>query len=138
MATTQQADESVRNYEIGYLISPTVPEGEVADIESDLHEAITAADGEVLASETPEARELAYTMEVTTSAGEREFERGQFGWVQLSVEKKELDTVKAVLEDEADVMRTLVTKIGEEDIKTNDGEGKTEEVAEEVSEEDDS
>lgn len=138
MATTQQADESVRNYEIGYLIAPTVPEGEVTDIESDLHESVTAAGGEVLASETPQARELAYTMEVTTSAGEREFERGQFGWVQFSVDKQELDSVEETLEDTDDVMRTLALQIDEGEIETDGEGGETDKADEEVSEEGDS
>ncbi len=122
MATTQQASESVRTYEIGYLIAPTVPEDEVEEIESQLHSAITDADGEVLASETPEARDLAYTMEATTSAGEREFERGQFGWVQFSVDTENLDDIESVTEEEADVMRTMTLKIEEEAVGSDDEE----------------
>jgi ribosomal protein S6 len=134
MAKQTQASESVRTYEIGYLIAPTVPEGEVADIESELQSAVSDADGEVLASETPEARDLAYTMEVTTSAGDREFERGQFGWVQFEVDANELDAIESTLEDEADVLRSLTIKIDEEAVGA---EGNGEEQDEENDEEDD-
>jgi ribosomal protein S6 len=119
MATTRQASESVRMYEIGYVVAPTVPEDEVANIASDLQSAITDVDGEVLASQVPEARDLAYTMEATTSAGEREFERGQFGWVQFSVDTSDLSKIESVVEDETDVMRALTVKITEEDLESN-------------------
>jgi ribosomal protein S6 len=132
MAKQTQASESVRTYEIGYLVAPTVPEDEVAEIESNLQSAVTDADGEVLASETPEARDLAYTMEATTSAGEREFERGQFGWVQFEVDANELDAIESALEDEADVMRSLTIKINDEAVGAeNNGENQDEEDDEE-------
>jgi len=128
MANQSQTNERARRYEVGYLVAPTVPEGEVEEIAEDISDAVTDS-GEVLAEQVPEMRELAYTMEAMTSAGEREFDRGQFGWIQFAVSPDELDDIEDAFDEVADIMRHLLVKIDEEDVGGRDTE--TEDESEE-------
>jgi ribosomal protein S6 len=110
MANQTQTNERVRRYEVGYLVAPTIPEKEVEGLADDI--ADTVADhGDVLATQVPETQELAYTMEATTSAGEREFDRGQFGWVQFAVTPDVLDDIEDAFDAVDDIMRHLLIKI---------------------------
>jgi len=138
MANQTQTNERVRRYEVGYLVAPTVPEGEVEDMADDI--ADTVADhGDVLASQTPETQELAYTMEATTSAGEREFDRGQFGWVQFAVTPDVLDDIENAFDGVDDIMRHLLVKIDEKAVggrdREKDGEDKEDESAKDSTQE---
>jgi ribosomal protein S6 len=119
MAESTQTNERVRRYEIGYLVAPTVPEGEVEEMAEEVADTVSDH-GEVLASEQPEMRDLAYTMEEKTSAGEREFNRGQFGWIQFSVRPDALDEIEDAFDDVADIMRHLLVKIDAEDVGGRD------------------
>jgi len=119
MVESTQTNERVRRYEIGYLVAPTVPEGEVAEMAEEVADTVSDY-GEVLASQQPEMRDLAYTMEETTSAGEREFNRGQFGWIQFSVTPDALDEIESTFDDVADIMRHLLVKIDAEDVGGRD------------------
>ncbi|PSO45937.1 MAG: hypothetical protein BRC25_00395 [Parcubacteria group bacterium SW_6_46_9] len=121
MANQTQTNERVRRYEVGYLVAPTVPEGEVEDMADDIADTIVD-NGDVLASQIPEMQELAYTMEATTSAGEREFDRGQFGWVQFAVTPDVLDDIEEVFDGVDDIMRHLLVKIDEAAVGGRDRE----------------
>ena len=52
-------------------------------------------------------------MEATTSAGEREFDRGQFGWVQFAVTPDVLDDIEEAFDGVDDIMRHLLVRIDE-------------------------
>jgi len=146
MANQTQTNERVRRYEVGYLVAPTVPEKEVEGLADDIADTV-ANHGDVLASQIPEMQELAYTMEATTSAGEREFDRGQFGWVQFAVTPDVLDDIEDSFDGVDDIMRHLLVKIDEdalggrdhkEDGKDQEGEGAEDSTEEEAEDTEDS
>ena len=98
-------------YEIGYLLSPTLPEEDAADLEDDLHKAVTDAGGSTEASQNPEMHELAYEIEVRDEAGSNEFARGQFGWVQFACESGDVEAIDEAFAGKRDVIRHLLIKI---------------------------
>ena len=56
-------DTHTRLYELGYIITPTTTESDVAGVVSSLKQAIEALSGQVTTESTPEFIDLAYTME---------------------------------------------------------------------------
>ncbi len=131
MATqTVEKSETDTFYEVGYLVSPTLPEDKVEDLESELHEAISENGGEVHTSKVPEMRELAYKIEVDDETGGHEFERGQFGWVQFSCSSEDVDAIEENFTDEDDVIRHLLIAIDAEDIGDPESEESSEESEE--------
>lgn len=111
MAGDTQSNSTVREYEVGYLVAPTVPEGEVESMAEDIAEDVVDQGAEMINSKTPEMRDLAYTMEVETSAGENEFDRAQFGWVQFSAPTTAIDEIENAFNSKGDLLRHLLVKI---------------------------
>ena len=132
MANKETTDAS-RFYEIGFLLSPTLPEDDAADLESDFHSTIADEGGEIVASESPEMRELSYEIEVRTEGDKQQFSRGQFGWVQFSLPASKADAVEDVFVQHDDVLRHLLISVDEEDLAPNRAERETQnEAAEEA------
>ena len=111
-----------RYYEIGYLLSPTLPESDAADLETTFHSAITNEDGEIVASESPEMRELSYEIEVKNEGSKQQFSRGQFGWVQFSLPASSTEAVEDTFVNNSDVLRHLLISVDEEDLAPNRSE----------------
>lgn len=101
-------------YEVGYLLNPTIPEDQVAAIETDMHEKITDADGEIVASQSPEMRELSYEIEVKDEGEKRQFSRGQFGWVQFAIKAEQVDDVEKIFINSEDVIRHLLVTVDDD------------------------
>lgn len=115
MANTE-TNENVNFYEIGYLLAPTIPEDVVVAAEKDLHNQITAGGGEILASESPEMRELSYEIEVKGEGEKQSYDRGQFGWVQFSLDSENVDAVESIFVKNEDVIRHLLVTVDEDNI----------------------
>lgn len=115
MANTE-TNESTSFYEIGYLLAPTIPGDEVVAAEKELHSQINAAGAEVLASQSPEMRELSYEIEVKDEGDKQAFDRGQFGWVQFSLDPESVDAVESIFVKNKDVIRHLLVTVDEDNI----------------------
>ncbi|MEX2369011.1 MAG: 30S ribosomal protein S6 [Candidatus Paceibacterota bacterium] len=115
MANTD-TNERTNFYEIGYLLAPTIPEGEVMAAEVDFHSKITSSGGDIQASESPEMRELSYEIEVKDEGEKHSFSSGQFGWVQFSLDPENLDAVESIFVKNEDVIRHLLVTVDKENI----------------------
>ncbi len=113
-------NENTTVYEIGYLLAPTIPENEAVEIETSLHQHITDTDGVVLASQSPEMRELSYEIEVRDEGEKRQFSRGQFGWVQFQLKPEQVNEVESVFTKSDDVIRHLLITVDPEDVGVAD------------------
>jgi ribosomal protein S6 len=111
-----ETNERTSFYEIGYLLDPTIPEDEVVAAEENLHNQITTGGGEVLASESPEMRELSYEIEVKDEGDKHAYDRGQFGWVQFSLDPVDIDAIESVFVKNDDVIRHLLVSVDKEDV----------------------
>lgn len=113
MANTD-TNETTEIYEVGFLLAPTIPEDQVTAIDNDMHEKITEAGGEIVASQSPEMRELSYEIEVKDEGEKRQFTRGQFGWVQFSLNPADVDAVEKIFITSDEVIRHLLVTVDEE------------------------
>lgn len=109
-------NENTSVYEIGYLLAPTIPEDEVGEVEDKLHQKITDHGGDVVASQSPEMRELSYEIEVSSEGEQRQFSRGQFGWVQFTLATDSVEEVESTFIKENDVIRHLLITVDPEDV----------------------
>lgn len=112
MANTDTKNNDI--YEVGFLLAPTIPEDQVTAIETNMHEQITEAGGDIVASQSPEMRELSYEIEVRDEGDKRQFTRGQFGWVQFSIQPTDVDAVEKIFITSDDVIRHLLVAVDEE------------------------
>ncbi|MEX2515257.1 MAG: 30S ribosomal protein S6 [Candidatus Paceibacterota bacterium] len=113
MAKTD-TNENITIYEVGFLLAPTIPEDQVKAIETDMHEQITDAGGDIVASQSPEMRELSYEIEVKDEGEKRQFSRGQFGWVQFNLKPHQVDDVEKIFITADDVIRHLLVTVDDE------------------------
>lgn len=96
-----------KNYELAYLLSPSVPEGEVLTWAGKLTTLITEAYGTMRRVEEPKRRKLAYTVEKKDEA--------YFGWTTFSMAPGNTADLKKKLKSEKELLRYLLT---EEEIET--------------------
>ena len=113
MAKTD-TNENTNIYEVGFLLAPTIPEDQTTAIVNDMHEQITDAGGDIVASQSPEMRDLSYEIEVKDEGEKRQYTRGQFGWVQFKLKPEQVDDVEKIFITSDDVIRHLLVTVDED------------------------
>lgn len=105
--TTHEDRMSV--YEIGYLITPSIPEEKVpAEVEG-VKRIIAAAGASVLAEEAPHLLKLAYEIRRKTMAGSYDkFTEAYFGWIKFEAGSSAIETAKKAIEILPSVLRMLL------------------------------
>ncbi|MBU6427061.1 30S ribosomal protein S6 [Patescibacteria group bacterium] len=107
MDDTINGDMSV--YEIGYLLSPAVPEEKISDEVDALRKIITGAGAAIIADELPHRQKLAYVMRRKTVSGSYEkYADAYFGWLKFELEAGKIEGVKKSFETNPSVLRTLL------------------------------
>lgn len=124
--TNTDTNENMSYYEVGYLLAPTLPDDEAAETETDLHEQITSADGEIVSAQSPEMRELSYEIEVKEAGEQREFSRAQFGWVQFSFNPEDVNQVESIFAQADDVIRHLLITVDADDLTDDEANDEAE------------
>ena len=113
MAKTD-TNENTDIYEVGFLLAPTITEDQTTAIVNDMHEQITDAGGDIVASQSPEMRDLSYEIEVKDEGEKRQYTRGQFGWVQFKLKPEQVDDVEKIFITSDDVIRHLLVTVDED------------------------
>lgn len=108
MTETLTRDDNTKVYEIGYLIVSSVPEEKVPALADSLQELLFKKEANILASETPELRRLAYTMVKKIGSKNHSFDRGYFGWFKFEVKTSEIESIKKDFELNPDILRVLL------------------------------
>ena len=94
----------MKNYEIMFIVRPTLSEDEVKKVVNDFKEIITKNDGKVTKEENMEQRELAYEI--------KDFKSGYYFVFEVESETdkaiKEFDRLALINND---IIRHLITKI---------------------------
>ena len=99
-----------RVYELGYLLMPTIPEGDVNAVYGDLKESISSHSRGVIADEMPKLITLAYTMQKVSANVRNKFSTAYFGWIKFEMESDAVLELKKKLDLRPDVIRFLITK----------------------------
>lgn len=103
-------ETTVRMYELGFLLVPTTPEGEVPARVVTLSDAITAAGGTVKSEGAPEFIDLAYRMEKNVASKKMKWTQGYFGWLKFQAPPETLEVLKKTLDGNTDLIRYILLK----------------------------
>lgn len=102
--------EEARLYELGYLLVPTTPEGDVAQAVDVLKAAITKAGGEISNEGAPEFIDLAYTMEKDVASKKYKYSQGYFGWIKFTLAPESVESLTKALDGNTAVIRYILVK----------------------------
>ncbi len=105
--------ETIRSYELGFLLVPTMPETEVDQAVKTLTDMIAAVSGEVTYTGAPEFIDLAYKMERSIGSKKFKYSQGYFGWLKFKASPEALESLKKTLDASTDVVRYLLIKTSE-------------------------
>jgi len=99
-----------RVYEVGYLLAPTISEGEVLAVYGFLKELVASFGGEIISDEMPKIIGLAYTMSKVLQNVRHKFDMAYFGWIKFSTDPEKVLELKKKLDLDPNVIRFLIMK----------------------------
>ncbi len=98
-----------KSYEVGFLLSPLLPEEQAtAVVERVIRAGITAADGTILAEESPKMVPLAYRIKKVVENKSSNFGEAYFGSVRFKLAPEALVMFKTAVEKAPEVIRSLI------------------------------
>jgi small subunit ribosomal protein S6 len=99
-------EKNQETYEIGYLLTPLIPEDKLDDNVSNLRKFIEDKHGLILMEGRPKAQKLAYSI--------KSFDSAHFGWVKFMANSEIINDISASFEKNDNVLRFLVVKPAKE------------------------
>lgn len=100
-----------RVYELGYLLIPTIEEGNVPAVHGDLKDLVTSTfKGEAISDDAPKAMPLAYTMVKVTNNVRSKFDNAYFGWIKFTMDSDQIVELKKKLDLDPNIIRFLIIK----------------------------
>lgn len=100
--------ESLRIYEIGYLIVPTVTDEVAAAEHTWLTKILTSQKAEIISEGLPVKKELAYTMRKKIDGQYRVFPDAYFAWIKFSLEPEAVASIKKELDLKENILRHMI------------------------------
>lgn len=101
--------DEIKNYEVSYLITSSVAEGEVLNYANKLASIIEASKGAIKYTESPKKRKLAYPVKK---------ERGAyFGWTTFSASPQSLAAIEKGIKPEKGLLRYLIVDKTREELQ---------------------
>lgn len=125
---TNTKNDEIRAYELALNIIPTVGDGEVQAVVDDVKKLVEKA-GTITNSSAPAMIPLAYVMEKSVNAKKQKYSTAYFAWIKFETEPEKIDSLKASLDSNTNLLRYLVLKADK------DSDISAEEVANMLSEE---
>lgn len=109
--------QSVRIYETGYLIVPSVKEEDLEKTVSAIRAEIEKAGGSFIAEGAPSMTRLAYAIAVRQGDRTEEHDRGYFGWIKFEARIEVAQALDAALKGNASILRSIVFRTVREDTR---------------------
>lgn len=100
--------ESLRIYEIGYLIVPTVTDEVAVAEHAWLTKILTSQKAEVISEGLPTKKELAYSMRKKIDGQYRVFPDAYFAWIKFSLSPEAIALVKKELDQKENILRHMI------------------------------
>lgn len=94
-------------YEIGYLLSPFIPEDKLDEEVFNVRKAIEDSRGFIVSEGYPKRQKLAYTIQ---RPGKGKFSDAYFGWVKFMAEAASVLDMKNILDKNSVLIRFLIIK----------------------------
>ena len=104
------SEEIKRIYELGYILSPIVTDGEISKELDILKGAVSTTGNKVLAEGIPEFIDLAYTMEKNIASKKMKYNQGYFGWIKFEGDPASMESIKKVLDSNLNLVRYILIK----------------------------
>lgn len=97
-------------YELGYLLAPTLNEGDFGVAYNGLKDLIASLGGEYIADEIPKMTQLAYSMVKVVSNVRNKYSTAYFGWIKFYMDKEKVGELKKKLDFDPNTVRFLILK----------------------------
>ncbi len=99
-----------RVYEIGFLLIPSLTEGELPGAVDAIKKVITDAKGSVVAEGKPEFIDLAYQMETVFGSTRNKYRQGYFSWIKFDADPSAVEAIKKAADGMNEIIRHLILK----------------------------
>lgn len=99
-------------YEIGYLLSPFIPEEKIDNEIADLRKLIEERQGLIVNEQRAKLQKLAYTIKKPHKG---KFDSVYFGWIKFMTRSSVIPEIKSAFDKKENIVRFLVTKILKEE-----------------------
>ena len=106
----KETGEKMNVYEVGYLITPSVPEEKIPEEVGVLRAVIERNGGAVLSEEFPQLMDLAYTMYQSLEASKAPFKEAYFGSFKFEMPTASVTTLEKELTAHKNLLRFLFVK----------------------------
>lgn len=116
--TASDAD-TLRVYEIGYLVSPSVKEEDVEGLVSGIRQEIEKASGSFIAEGAPSLSRLAYAIDAREGGKHVDFDRAYFGWLKFEAPVEAAKTLEEMLRLNASIIRHIVFRTVREETRAH-------------------
>jgi ribosomal protein S6 len=109
-ATTTPSTETLepRIYEVGYLMSPSVRDEDLASRVDEMKESLTKLGATFISEGAPEYIDLAYEMSRVIENKRTRFNQGYFGWVKFEINPAQMTALKELLDKNVLIIRYLL------------------------------
>ncbi len=110
MENMDEKEVDARVYEVGYLLVPTLEQGNIGAVYSGLKDLVVSFGGELIADDMPRLIPLAYTMLKVVQNVRSKWSTAYFGWVKFYMNPAQVIALKKKLDFDPNVIRFLVLK----------------------------
>jgi ribosomal protein S6 len=110
-AEVRNDEQETASYELAYHILPTVAEGEVMTVETELKDLITKAGGQIFDTESAERFELAYEIDKYLEGRYRKFSSAYFGWTRFTLTPAALTALTEHVDEHKQLLRFLLVRL---------------------------
>ncbi|MCA9352974.1 30S ribosomal protein S6 [Patescibacteria group bacterium] len=122
---TQGSQEGVytpepRVYELGYLLMPTVDEGNLGNERDALVALITKFKGIVISEGQPQLIDLAYDMSKMINNKRHNYSQAYFGWIKFDITPNVVEALTEEVETGKSIIRSIMIKTVRENTLTSD------------------
>lgn len=101
--------EDQKTYELGYLLSPLIPEETSEEASQAMIQKIIVGQGvEVISQQNPKIKDLAYPLSKTVGGQKNKFKQAYLGVVKFKTEPSKVILIKNLLDKEENVIRFLL------------------------------
>lgn len=116
-ANAAENADSLRVYEVGYHITPTIKEEDIESIVGGIRSVIEKAGGNFIAEGAPSSQRLAYGIEGREAGKRIEYDRAYFGWIKFEAEIAAAHALETALKQSNDVIRFILFRTVKEDTR---------------------
>lgn len=111
MASETKTDpQDVRIYEVGYLLTPTISEGDINEEVARIKSAIEERGGIFISEDMPRIKTLAYPFSKLVGSKRDKFQQAYFGWIKFELPYKETTALTAALNENPHIIRFVLVK----------------------------